>query len=959
MIAGPPPRWAYLAGCPLLKILLFVLLMEIPHSTLRVDSIDGSFHWNFSEIQWLLAVAMAATIAFYALQGSDPGYVTEVREMAMEGGGLLEDCDDEASDEEKLKREIEYRKRKIVLMELALVSSDASSTDGEAKIATTTMDFCTPLRSYHCAYCNKCVATFDHHCFFIGTCIGERNHCRFWWFILLSCIEVSTCLGIIHSGFRSEGSLKLWLKSNGMALAAAMFFWFFALLTYSLCGFHTFLMLTNSTTRELGKGPEKLKYLHGTRECDLPFSHGVCGNLRAFCCLRPGWCKADWAPHTWKPVGKIDRDSDNIWDNLWENKTTRSAFEIPKIAGMENALADENDTWRKHYLKEIQTNRDLTRQLKELNHKLELEREKNAAFDRLAVEPQVNDDAAKPCDACIVLQRELDILRARHAALAERYKMLERDFAQSRSSTKQAPPPPLLLPVAPVATKSTDASKTKRPSSSADIDSACQSVFNQNNNTPHVMQAAALEPATGKNLFQYGLLFGYAAVDEFHETAAFKRCRSVPESGRHAPPAPRHQISSANLKSPTSSLWPFGKIKPPEAKRVTHAPKVMSAFPSPLPAAASDIAGLMELCFPHGEASPSHWGPETAALLHRTEASFVLRLSGQQLAGPTVQYAMCVTTTTANDEGAPVQRCFCLVSMHPFFSLFFKILHGIIALCNVQRGASDVFEDVLGRLHATPVPAMGGWSCFRLEASYPLLTFHRPHSRDAASQHRQFVLEWTSAVLFSKVSLDHLLVVLGLLSCETKLVVLAPDPTVVTSCVLALAALLAPLQWAGALLTLIPHRLDELLDAPVPVLAGQVLGADDAVRPLPNVVQLVVERNAVLLHADDLPRLHETKWPASDQLRHELRAAADKLFGQRLTPQSIERDQVEACELLSGAIHAHLEALVTAEATGPFFDRFRATQMFADLAGDTAPDDDGDNDGSASDCDGDAILYDA
>ncbi|KDO22453.1 hypothetical protein SPRG_12734 [Saprolegnia parasitica CBS 223.65] len=81
-------------------------------------------------------------------------------------------------------------------------------------------------------------------------------------------------------------------------------------------------MLTNSTTRELGKGPEKLKYLTGTRECDLPFSHGLCGNLRAFCCLRPGCLspKSAWMPFAWKPVGKIERDSDQIWNHLWENK---------------------------------------------------------------------------------------------------------------------------------------------------------------------------------------------------------------------------------------------------------------------------------------------------------------------------------------------------------------------------------------------------------------------------------------------------------------------------------------------------------------------------------------------------------------------------------------------------------------------------------------------------------------
>ncbi|KDO22452.1 hypothetical protein SPRG_12733 [Saprolegnia parasitica CBS 223.65] len=613
---------------------------------------------------------------------------------------------------------------------------------------------------------------------------------------------------------------------------------------------------------------------------------------------------------------------------------------------MENALADENDTWRKNYLKEIQTNRELTKQLKELTRRLELEKEKTDA-----PEPQVNDEpCAMSCASCVVLQRELDVLRARHAALAERYRLLELELERPRSSDiKQPPAAPLQLP------RPAEPARTKRLSDPAEMDSACQSIFNVNNNTPHVVCAAANEQPSSKHLVEYGLLFGYAAVDDPHDTAAFKRCRSVPE-GRGK--TLQHQASLSAIKPPpSSSLWPFGKLKPAAPPHVAAVPKVMAAYPSPLPASSGDVACLMELCFPTGEASYAHLRPTAVAVLHRTEASFVLRLSGQD----EVHYAMCVVTASETN----VLRCFCLVSVHPFFSLFFKVLHGIVALCNVQRGAADVFEDVLARLYATPVPSMGGWSCFRLEASYPLLTFHRPHTKDVASQHRQFVLEWTSPWLFSKVSLDHLLVVLGLLSCESKVLVLGADPTVVTSCVLALAALLSPLQWAGALLTLIPARLDELLEAPVPVLAGQMVPSDSAVAPIRNVALLDVDMNQIILHPDDMAQLHHAKWPESDQLRFELRPAADKLFGKHVTPHRIERDEVEACETLSSSIHAHLEHLVSAEHSSPsiFLDTFRSTQMYSDLIGAStiAKDEDdlgGDSD-RASDCDGESILYDA
>ena len=51
-----------------------------------------------------------------------------------------------------------------------------------------------PVRAHHCRVCGLCVSRFDHHCGCLGVCIGERNHCRFWWFILA---QNAACLAAI------------------------------------------------------------------------------------------------------------------------------------------------------------------------------------------------------------------------------------------------------------------------------------------------------------------------------------------------------------------------------------------------------------------------------------------------------------------------------------------------------------------------------------------------------------------------------------------------------------------------------------------------------------------------------------------------------------------------------------------------------------------------------------------
>ena len=223
----------------------------------------------------------------------------------------------------------------------------------------TTCQIAPPLRSHHCKFCNRCVATFDHHCHFINTCIGERNHCRFWWFLIFQMLGFWKFSGIVSSsplGFvclinltcgTGAGSDVEWWEVLIVIVARIYLYW----LTFAatmMAIIHTWFAITNGTTFELEKR-QNLEYLEGVGMCDIPFSRGLAFNMRIFCCVKDQVCSAwnglccfcgsgitrrtredyeqtqgekHWRPVLWKPIGNIVKDSssDDICSNPWDNK---------------------------------------------------------------------------------------------------------------------------------------------------------------------------------------------------------------------------------------------------------------------------------------------------------------------------------------------------------------------------------------------------------------------------------------------------------------------------------------------------------------------------------------------------------------------------------------------------------------------------------------------------------------
>ncbi|XP_050092581.1 DENN domain-containing protein 2D-like [Anopheles aquasalis] len=203
--------------------------------------------------------------------------------------------------------------------------------------------------------------------------------------------------------------------------------------------------------------------------------------------------------------------------------------------------------------------------------------------------------------------------------------------------------------------------------------------------------------------------------------------------------------------------------------------------------------------------------PDNGALVRQRDQEYCIILTDY----PQRYYGFCRRVLPESSEFC-IPLTYCIVTKHNEPKVFYQLLQSIEG----QHGNGRLAERLMKQFHEQRLPLAGESLQLALPSSQEELHGQLANSI-MISRPKDLRLEKTELFdIFQCLGPDGLIQVFECLLLEKMVILFSEHLSLLSSCILALLSILYPFQWQHILITIVPDDLQQVLEAPVPMLAG-------------------------------------------------------------------------------------------------------------------------------------------
>ncbi|KAJ3682440.1 hypothetical protein LUZ60_015013 [Juncus effusus] len=179
--------------------------------------------------------------------------------------------------------------------------------------------------------------------------------------------------------------------------------------------------------------------------------------------------------------------------------------------------------------------------------------------------------------------------------------------------------------------------------------------------------------------------------------------------------------------------------------------------------------------------------------------------------------------------------------------------------------------------------------------------------RLAAAEEALALSVWTISTLCRTLSIENVLALFAGTLLEKQVIVICPNLGVLSAIVLSVIPMIRPFEWQSLLLPVMPRKMLDLLDAPVPFIAGITHKPSDLKMKTANVVRINAFKDQV--KTCSLPQLPRYKELISELTPLHTKICSENYLAQRHPNYRCSENQAEAAGEFINVMRRYLESL--------------------------------------------------